>query len=667
MMRANRSTLIKLCLLTALAVPVQRAASAAGPQGVTNSATANVLGMHLLVAQASSTEFTLPASLEGEGTLIIDGSSSMRSMNEALTERFQTQYEEATVESVANGTDIALERLANGEIDLAAIGRPLTQAEKDAGLKAVNIAREKIAIFVSPNSPFDGDLTFGQFGQIFRGEITDWSEISDSASGPIRFVDRPKFSDTRQAFQPYPVFQEAPFFTGANADPVGADETDAVIAALGADGVGYAIANQVMGNEAVKIVPMHQTLPDDPRYPFSQPRSYVYAGDASPAVQGFLAVATSPEGQTVVEEVRETEGAAAAQIEGPAVTATSPDGSLTALSNEDNVAVIQDADGNLVAGPLAGAGGAITALAFSEDGETLATGTNTGKVRYWGIDGEPKGEIFKPNPDGSAVTELSFEGNDKLSVAGEGRRGLWGLNGLPFGETAAAGAGAAAAGAGADGAAAGAKGGPLWWWLLPILGLLGLGAWLLGKKGRQPAITEAKRQTSPTATVPPPMTDPDSDREVSNRAQTVIKTDRVTDDSRLLETPPAPSAPLPVGTPGLDRPEVTTQLPSFESTDLESPNLEGTNLDLMSPGAIGGALGGAAALGGMAMAAGMGAETEDDDDDDYDANLDLTLDEALVDEAPVEETLVEETLVEETVATDAVEPSAFTEAVTKIE
>jgi ABC-type phosphate transport system substrate-binding protein len=277
MMHANRSTLVKLCLLTALAVPVQRAASAAAanPQ-----ATGFRASSAQLVAQSSTpdsaqpdakpdaktstaAEFKLPASIEGiEGVdrLVIDGSSSMRAMNDALRDRLLSRYKTTTVDSATSGTDTALQRLRDDEIDLAAIGRPLTQQEKAAGLVEVPIAREKIAIFVGPDNPFKGDISFEQFGKIFRGELTNWSEVGNgSGSGTIRFIDRPESSDTRQAFRPYPVFKAAPFKTGANAETVEADETEAVIAALGKDGIGYGIANQVMGNAAAKIVPMHQT------------------------------------------------------------------------------------------------------------------------------------------------------------------------------------------------------------------------------------------------------------------------------------------------------------------------------------------------------------------------------------------------------------------------
>ncbi|MEL6855875.1 MAG: substrate-binding domain-containing protein, partial [Cyanobacteria bacterium J06607_13] len=631
-MRANRSILAKLCLLAALAVPVQRSASANLSQRLPQAPSSA-----LLLAQAASTElpFTPPASFDGTQTLLIDGSSSMRNMNAALSEQFQERYEEAEVDSAANGSDIAIERLINGEIDIAAIGRPLTEAEAEADLSVVEIAREKIAIIVSPDNPFAGDITFEQFGQIFRGELTDWSELGGEP-GPIRFVDRPTFSDTREAFRPYPVFQAAPFETGFTADPVAVDETDAVIEALGSDGIGYAIANQVIDRDDVSIISMHQTLPDNPAYPFSQPRSYVYASEApSPAAQGFLGVVTGTEGQTAIEAVRDTEAAAAVAIEGPRPTATSPDGSLIATTNENNVAIIEDDSGNLVAGPLAGAGGAVTALAFSENGETLATGTNKGNVRYWDTEGNPLGEAFSVTAGDSskAVTAISFDGNNEITASSEGNQGKWGLNGLPPGEVATA---AAAAEATTDEATTddeeAAAGIPFWPWLLPLLGVIGAGLWLLLGKKRDSSSPEAIRQTAPTATVPPPATDPITDREVSNRAQSVISTDRVTDESRAIENTTAspaadaPDVPLPVGLPGLNTETATPPSPPlYESTDLESPDLEGTNLDLLTPTA---AIGGAAALGVGGMMLGdldAGVETNDDDDE-WDDNLDLTLD-----------------------------------------
>ena len=693
-MRANRSTLVKLCLLTALAVPVQKAVSAAAQSAsldasqVQNTLLAqgaiaqDVVAQDVIAQNAPELEFDAPASLEDGETLLIDGSSSMRSMNEALTAQFQERYEGATAESAESGSDTALDRLLNREIDLAAIGRPLTAEEEALGLVAVPVAREKIAVFVSPENPFEGDITFEEFGSIFRGEITEWEAVDDgSGSGALRFVDRPAESDTRQAFRGYPATFDEALEAGVTADPVATDETEAVIEALGTDGIGYAIANQVLGNPSVKIVPMHQTMPDNPAYPFSQPRNYVYLDTPTPAVAGFLAVAKSPEGAEVIEEVRDTEGAAAAQIEGPGPTAETEDGSLTARTDENNVAVIEDADGNLVAGPLAGAGGAVTALAFSPDGETLATGTNTGKVRYWGVEGEPKGEAFDVVAGtNTAVTDLAFRDNDQLFVEGRpGAPGIWGLNGLPFGETA-----------GGAVATTGAGDGEFPWWLLwiPLLGGLGvLGWWLLGR-GRGETTPEPRRQTAPTATVPPPATDPESDREVSNRAQTVISTDRVVDESRAVDTVGAVEAASPslsseiasgdiagrdAGTARVGAEDISTAGINLESTDLESPSdLEGTNLDLSTPDmnlggvALGGAAVGAAALGGAGLA-GLSSDVEEDDDEEWDDNLDLTLDDAPEEAGSVIEEISAPTAIADampTVGTDAADVSSVEERIT---
>ena len=625
-MRVNRSTLARLCLLTAIAVPAQPAASTTlllkTPPAGSASTNASTLLLAQTLAQGSSPEFTLPASLDGSEPLLIDGSSSMRLMNEALTDQFQEQYDNAEVSIEENGSDLAVERLLAGEVDLAAIGRPLTPAEQDAGLNAIAIAREKIAIIVGPDNPFNGDITFEQFGQIFRGEITDWSELGGEP-GPIRFVDRPESSDTRRAFQGYPVFQAAPFETGATADPVEVDETSAVIEALGSDGIGYAIANQVVGSDEVSIISMHKTLPDNPAYPFSQPRNYVYVTDPSDAVQGFLGIATGAEGQEIVEEVRDAEEAAAANIEGPKPVAISPDETLTATTTEENLAVIEDEQGNLI--PLAGAGGAVTALAFSPNGETLATGTNRGNVRFWGVDGESKGNVFSvTGGTPEAVTDLEFEADDKLEATSTGRRGLWGLNGLPYGEEGANGTSAVVAGGSAE------AGLPPWLWFIPLFALIGGGLWWLLSRGGSDDSPEAIRQTSPTATVPPPTTDPENDREVSNRAHSVISTDRVTDESRVVaEETAVPTSPTAEsGALSTPSPSGEGTLPLHESTDLESPDLEGTNLDLMTPASAAAMAGGAVLGGEMVSGLDAGIEADSDDDEEWDDNLDLTLEDA---------------------------------------
>lgn len=276
--------------------------------------------------------FPIPSSLPDGTTLAVDGSTSMQVINQALESRFEAQYPNIDVELDASRTDAAIAALLAGDIDLVASGRPLTADEKAQGLVEVPLEREKIAFIVGPDNAFDGNLTFEQFAQIFRGEITNWSEIG-GPDLPIRVVDRPEYSDTRRALSTYEVFQGQPFATGATAAPVPTDETAAVIEALGNDGIGYAVYSQVEGLDTVRILPMHQTLPDDPKYPYSQYRAFVYKEGAAPAVLAFLGLATTPPGEEVIlDSATAVDGTAAVDDEAIATEAES------AVADEESAA-----------------------------------------------------------------------------------------------------------------------------------------------------------------------------------------------------------------------------------------------------------------------------------------------------------------------------------------
>jgi phosphate transport system substrate-binding protein len=279
------------------------------------------------IAQEPTPSFPLPATVPSGTAVKLDGASSMKVMNDLFKQRFEQKFAGSQINLNTSNSDDAVKALVDGTIDVAALGRPLTAEEKAQGLQPAVLAREKIAVIVGPNNPFQGNITFAQFAKIFRGEITDWSELG-GAAGPIRFIDRPENSDTRRSLSRYPVFAEAPFQAGSTAKAV-ADDTAAVTAELGSDGISYAVASQALNNADVRIISMHKTLPDDPRYPYSQPRNYVYKagadGQPNPAAAAFLGYATSPDGQAIVQEAEATVlgGKPAAPVEKVAIAPAS--------------------------------------------------------------------------------------------------------------------------------------------------------------------------------------------------------------------------------------------------------------------------------------------------------------------------------------------------------
>ncbi|MGB3136964.1 MAG: substrate-binding domain-containing protein, partial [Nodosilinea sp.] len=255
----------------------------------------------------------IPASLEPGSQLSIASSEAMRTVNEALRSRFSNLYD-ASVEVTYQSADEAMQSLVDRSTDLAAIGRSLSDAETTVGLREVPVARQKIAVVVSPSNPFAGGLTDEQFAQIFRGEIANWSEVGGQDAA-IELVDHPASSDTRQALRSYPVFEVAPFEAAPGAVTLQAPSAEEIAATLSENGISYVVAEQALNNPAVKVVPLHDTLPDDPRYPFSQPLTYVYnAAIATPATLAFLEFALSPDSTELISSAQSVPAADLAEL-----------------------------------------------------------------------------------------------------------------------------------------------------------------------------------------------------------------------------------------------------------------------------------------------------------------------------------------------------------------
>jgi ABC-type phosphate transport system substrate-binding protein len=249
--------------------------------------------MRPAVVQAVDT--TASPAGEAASTVRIDGAGSMAAINTALQTTLSQQNPAIPVTAASNGTAAGLAALRQGKVDLAAIGRDLTDAERAEGLVAIPIQREKVAMLVGTANPYSGSMTIGQFAAMFRGEVTDWAKVGGPTL-PVRFIDQPEASDTRIALSNYPAFKAAPFVNGATTTRVTDETAQSIASALGPDGIGYVVVSQAQNLPGTRIVTMHQTLPDDPRYPFSQSSAYVYRkGQLTPAAQAFLKNLTQPE------------------------------------------------------------------------------------------------------------------------------------------------------------------------------------------------------------------------------------------------------------------------------------------------------------------------------------------------------------------------------------
>ncbi len=369
-----------------------------------------------LLAQSENvpTTFALPDKLPQDAEVQIAASNSTSSINESLTESFSAKYPKAQVNIETQDSNSALKSLSEGTADLVSIGRTLTPEEKAQGFIEVPISREKIAIVISKNNSYDGNLTIDQFAQIFRGEITDWAEI-DGAPGKIQLVDFPDSNDTRQAFPNYPVFQSAEFIAGSNAIKLEEDSTDAMIAELGANGIGYAVVDDVINRDDVKIVTMHQTRPDDPKYPFSQPFSLVYQGTPSEVAKAYLGFATSEGGEEVIASRVGSLSTAAAIASG---LATRPN-----VNNSDTTDAPQtDADPDVAAD--ADVDGTDPEAVADADGDVDGTDPEAIADADGDVDGtdpdavaDADADVDTTDPDAVADADGDVDGTDPEAVA----------------------------------------------------------------------------------------------------------------------------------------------------------------------------------------------------------------------------------------------------------
>lgn len=241
----------------------------------------------------NSVSFSLPSQVPSGTTVNINGSTSMVLINEALKKGFMSRFPGTVVNTDAKGTDKGILDILTGNIDLAAISRPLTSKEQSQGLVAVPIAKDAIAIVVGNDNPFRRGLKADQVMGIFSGNITNWSEVGGK-SATIKVINRPLVSGTHQAFQEL-VLQGGTFGNGANITTMQQDATTPILQKLGTDGISYATYTQVADQQTVRVVPVNGSTPEDPNYPYQRTLYYVYKQPPSPAVQSFLGYAINSE------------------------------------------------------------------------------------------------------------------------------------------------------------------------------------------------------------------------------------------------------------------------------------------------------------------------------------------------------------------------------------
>lgn len=136
---------------------------------------------------------------ELSGTISLAGSTSMEKLCEAMSESFMEVNPGVTVTVEYTGSGAGLESLAAGSVDIGNASRGLKDGEKEAGSVENIVAIDGIAVITDKSNSI-ADVSSEDLAKIYKGEITDWSDLGGEAS-PIVVIGREAGSGTRDAFE----------------------------------------------------------------------------------------------------------------------------------------------------------------------------------------------------------------------------------------------------------------------------------------------------------------------------------------------------------------------------------------------------------------------------------------------------------------------------------
>lgn len=254
------------------------------------------------------------------GTLDIVGSDTMVNLGAALAEAYMSLNEDADLVVQGGGSGTGLAALLNGNANIAQMSRAMKDDEwkqaEDQGIEVTEIivAHDAVVVAVHPDNPVTA-LTVEQLGAIYRGEITNWSEVGGT-NRDILLLSRDTTSGTHVFFKDMVVREDGKLPTAEyDVNALFLPSTQAIVDelvqnpyAIGYIGIGYHNPDtlQVMAikleESPVPISPL-ESHPDGLTYPLSRPLFFYVAGEMEGLVEAYLDFVLSAEGQAVVLEL----------------------------------------------------------------------------------------------------------------------------------------------------------------------------------------------------------------------------------------------------------------------------------------------------------------------------------------------------------------------------
>lgn len=226
-----------------------------------------------------------------QGTIAIDGSSTVFPISQLAAEEFMKQYPKVEVSVNFSGTGGGFEKFAAGSIDIADASRPIKKTESEgagtAGVEYIElpIAYDGLSIVVNPENTWVTQLTVDQLKTIFLADSAakTWADVDPSwPAEEIKLFIPGTDSGTFDYFKEVVAGKEG----SIRNEGVATDENDNSLVgsiagdknALGFFGAAYYFANKdrvravpIVNPAGQAVAPSVETIEDGSYAPFGRP------------------------------------------------------------------------------------------------------------------------------------------------------------------------------------------------------------------------------------------------------------------------------------------------------------------------------------------------------------------------------------------------------------
>ena len=225
-----------------------------------------------VVTAAMAAGITAPSAFsQSSNVVLIDGSSTVFPISEAMAEEFMADNRGTQVTVGVSGTGGGFKKFCAGEIDVTGASRPIKQEEKDACAAAgieyieVPVATDALTVVINNENTWAEEMTTDQLKMLWEpaaeGTITRWNQIDPSwPNETIDLFGPGTDSGTFDYFTDEIVGEE-----GASRADYTASEDDNILVlgvsrdpfALGYFGLAYYLENE----DTLKAVAVNEVLP----------------------------------------------------------------------------------------------------------------------------------------------------------------------------------------------------------------------------------------------------------------------------------------------------------------------------------------------------------------------------------------------------------------------